>query len=153
MTGVSEFGRTPPYAAAPGCGPVSAVNGKLLLKPGPSGLIQNKSLLTGGRRPTIAIPQIPGDGDNVQKKAFPSRTLAGNFRPNKKVLHLKLNVCKAPEKQPFMEAHRSGIRDCWRAWQGIRSVRASAVEPANTPVELANYVEESFQLGTLNGYR
>jgi len=49
--GMSLCGRTSPYGTSPGGGAAIAVNGKLLLKPGPSRLIQNKISLTGGRRP------------------------------------------------------------------------------------------------------
>jgi len=50
---MSYFGRTCPCAIMPAVGFSQAANGKLLLKPGPSSLIQNKNSLTGGVRPKV----------------------------------------------------------------------------------------------------
>ena len=55
IRGMSHCGRTSPYASVQGDGYVPAGNGKLLFKPGYSGLIPNKNYLTGLSRPFPAL--------------------------------------------------------------------------------------------------
>jgi hypothetical protein len=62
MTG---SGRTSPYAAAPGFGNPLTLNGKLLLKPGYSGLVPNKYWLKDWNRPTIAVKSKSLEGNYV----------------------------------------------------------------------------------------
>jgi hypothetical protein len=59
ISGVTTSGRSSPYTPAPGCGTPWALNGKLVLKPGLSRLIQHKNTLTGGKRPSPDAQIIP----------------------------------------------------------------------------------------------